>query len=60
MLKKSVRRFVRRESLNVKGFGEIALGNPTFHLLLTFHGFWERCENAAWEKARLDPPGLGG
>ena len=61
MLKKAVQRIVRCESLNVKGFGGIALGNPTFHVLpFTFHGYWERCENAAWEKARLGAPGLGG
>jgi hypothetical protein len=61
MLKKSVQRFVRRESLNVKGFGKIALGNPPFHILpFTFRTSCERCENAAWEKARFDAPGLGG
>jgi hypothetical protein len=32
MLKKTVQQSVRRESLNVKGFGGKALGNPTFHL----------------------------
>jgi len=39
MLKKAVQRSVKRESLNVKGFGGGALGSPTFHLSrLTFYG----------------------
>ena len=43
MLKEFVQRSVKRESLNVKGFGGKALGNPTFHLTrLTFHGSLER------------------
>ncbi len=33
MLKKAVQRSVRRESLNVKGFGGRTLVNPTFHVL---------------------------
>ena len=41
MLKEFVQRSVKRESLNVKGFGGKALGNPTFHLTrLTFQGFF--------------------
>jgi len=31
LLKKAVRRSVRRESLNVKGFEGRAFGSPTFH-----------------------------
>ena len=51
---KAVQRFVKRETLNVKGFGGRAFGKPTFHVLpLTFHGSWERCENADRGKARL-------
>jgi hypothetical protein len=61
ILKMAVQRSVKRESLNVKGFRGRAFGNPTLHLSrLTFHGPLERCENAAWEKARLGAPGLGG
>ena len=61
MLKKAVQRYVRRETSNVKGFERRALGSPTFHVSrLTFHGSWERDENAAWEKARLGALGLGG
>jgi hypothetical protein len=36
-------------------------GYPSFHVSrLTFHGSWERSENAAWERARLGVPGSGG
>jgi hypothetical protein len=39
MLKKAVQQSVRRESLNVKGFGGRAPGSPTFHVSpFTFHG----------------------
>ena len=51
MLKKAVPQPVKRESLNVKGFRGKAFDNPTLHLSrLTFHGPFERCENAAWER----------
>jgi len=61
MLKKAVPQPVKRESLNVKGFRGKAFDNPTLHLSrLTFHGPFERCENAAWEQVLLGARGLGG
>ena len=33
---------------------------PRLTPCFTFHGSWERCENDAWEKARLGAPGMGG
>jgi hypothetical protein len=52
----AVQRSVKRET-----FGGSSLGSLAFHLSrLIFHGSCERCENDAWEKARLGALGLGG